>query len=225
MSKHIKKQRITTPAGIAKFINVNKPRLKYGSETDYGYDVSLVLDPDKPEVKAFKAQLTKMAEEARGPLAANAKTPKEKKAITEGKLHVPIEDELDKDGNETGMLVMKIKRDASWKNAKTGEVQNVTIPIFDAKLNKLTKTVGRGSTVKVAADVVPFAGFGRVGISLRMTGVQVLDLVEYDGADPSSLGFGVEDGFEDEGDAGAAPFEGETSKTAGAAESGEEEDF
>lgn len=218
-----KRQKITTPAGIAKFINVNKPRLKYGSETDYGYDVNLVLDPDKPEVKAFKAQLTKLAEEARVLLAANAKTPKEKKAITEGKLHVPIEDELDKDGNETGMLVMKIKRDASWKNAKTGEVQNVTIPIFDAKLNKMTKTVGRGSTVKVAADVVPFAGFGRVGVSLRMTGVQVLDLVEYGGSDPSSLGFGAEDGYTDDGGDDAAPFEANTQTAA--ADGGEHEDF
>jgi hypothetical protein len=55
--------------------------------------------------------------------------------------------------------------------------------------------VGNGSDVKVAFEPMPYmvAGTKKVGVSLRLKAVQVIDLVEY--GSPATSVFDEEDGF------------------------------
>ena len=73
------------------------------------------------------------------------------------------------------------------------------VPIFDAHCNEISGEItgiGNGSKGKVAYELAPFYITDKnYGVALRMTGIQILDLVEEGSASASSLGFGQEDGF------------------------------
>lgn len=73
------------------------------------------------------------------------------------------------------------------------------VPIFDAHCNEISNEVtgiGNGSKGKVAYELAPFyVNDKNYGVALRMTGIQILDLVEEGSASASSLGFGQEEGF------------------------------
>lgn len=72
------------------------------------------------------------------------------------------------------------------------------VPIFDAKCKEIsgnTEELGNGSKVKVAYELVPFYMNDRnYGVSLRLTGIQVLKF-EAQGESADALGFGQEEGF------------------------------
>lgn len=90
---------------------------------------------------------------------------------------------------------------AMKKSIKTrsGKMWERTVPIFDASCKEISDSLtslGRGSKVKVAYSLIPFYVNTRIyGISLRLEGVQVIDLVEAGKTTASSLGFGQEAGF------------------------------
>ncbi len=73
------------------------------------------------------------------------------------------------------------------------------VPIFDAKGNNITDTIssiGRGTKGKVAYELSPFyMNDKNYGVSLRLTAVQILDLVEEGEASASAFGFDEEDGY------------------------------
>lgn len=83
---------------------------------------------------------------------------------------------------------------------KNGDVIEKVVPIFDGMgrsvSKKLKNIIGNGSTVVVAYQLFPFfKSANSFGISLRLVGVQVLDLVRYsDGGDASSMGFTKHEG-------------------------------
>lgn len=73
------------------------------------------------------------------------------------------------------------------------------VPIFDAKGNNITESltsVGNGTKGKVAYELSPYyMNDKNYGVSLRLVGVQILDLVEDGDVSASALGFGEEDGY------------------------------
>ena len=73
------------------------------------------------------------------------------------------------------------------------------VPIFDASCREISSEVtgiGNGSKGKVAYELAPFyVNDKNYGVALRMTGIQILDLVEEGGTSASALGFGQEEGF------------------------------
>lgn len=82
---------------------------------------------------------------------------------------------------------------------KSGELLHRTVPIYDAKCNEISGTltgIGNGSKVKIAFDYIPFyMNDKNYGVSLRLTGIQIIDLIEYGQTDAKSLGFGEEEGY------------------------------
>lgn len=87
------------------------------------------------------------------------------------------------------------------------------VPIFDAKGNNITDSIsdiGRGSKGKIAFELAPFyMNDKNYGVSLRLTAIQVLELVEGGADSASAFGFGQEDGYvksEDDVSAGT-PFD------------------
>ena len=81
---------------------------------------------------------------------------------------------------------------------KKGEWER-KVPIFDAQGKNITDEltgVGNGTKGKVAFELSPFyMNDKNYGVSLRLVGVQILDLVEEGEVSAESLGFGKEEGF------------------------------
>lgn len=77
------------------------------------------------------------------------------------------------------------------------------VPIFDADCREISSTVpdiGNGTKARIAYELSPYyMNPKNYGVSLRLTGVQILDLVEYGNSSPDALGFAKEDGFTQDG--------------------------
>lgn len=185
---------LITPAGLTRWVCVNKPSVKFNP--DGVYSVELLLPPEiaEPIIADFKKQAEAAKEKA------IKDTPKNAGKIRTYGLHVPGEKAFDKDGNETGDYVFKFKGNAKIK-PKNGDPFEKRPGVFDAKGKPLPAgvIVGRGSRVKVAYQAVPFCadGLKKAGVSLRLSAVQVLELVQPSGGGSAeSFGFGEEEGYE-----------------------------
>jgi len=195
MPKQEKPKAIVTPAGVAKYASISKPKLNF-NKTGEEYSVEMQFDP--ADVEGLTEQFTALAEKARKEAVEKAKNGREAKLIADYGVHLPISEELDKDsGDPTGKMLLKAKNSASYKD-KNGEEQKRKLPVFDAK-GKPTAglNIGRGSTLKVSVVPNTFVNPATkmVGVSLWLKAVQVINLVEYGGGDAKSFGFGEEEGF------------------------------
>lgn len=106
------------------------------------------------------------------------------------------EPHYDKDGNETGLVEFRFKLKAKVQT-RDGSMYDQKPIVVDAKRNPMDSNnlIGNGSTVKVAFEPIPYvmASTKQVGVSLRLKGVQVIELVEYGNGGASM--FDEEEGF------------------------------
>ncbi|WP_196599048.1 hypothetical protein [Pectinatus frisingensis] len=88
---------------------------------------------------------------------------------------------------------------------KDGTELEKSVPIFDAATKEISKTitgVGNGSKAIVAFELSPFyMNDKNYGVSLRLLGIQILDMVEYGSNSAAGLGFDKEDGYSQENEA------------------------
>lgn len=106
------------------------------------------------------------------------------------------DDAYDQNGNPTGDVEFKFKLKAKGQR-RDGSIYIQKPVVVDAKRTPIDDTlVGNGSVVKVAFDPVPYvmASTKQVGVSLRLKGLQVIDLVEYSSG--GSAIFDEEEGYE-----------------------------
>jgi hypothetical protein len=105
------------------------------------------------------------------------------------------DNEYDQNGDPTGNIEFKLKLKAKVQT-RNGDVYEQRPVVVDAKRKPLGSdtAIGNGSVIKVAYEPIPYmmASTKTVGVSLRMKGVQVIDLVEYGGG--ASM-FDEEDGY------------------------------
>ena len=204
MTNRSKPVRITSPVGIAKWVFVTEPSTKFKPEGEY--NVTVVLDAEAGE--KLDKQLSAMAEEARKEMVLEAKKPAQAKARQTYGLTYGLTKEADEEGEETGNWLLKAKKDASFEG-RDGKRVETSVPIFDAKKNPAPGVkIGKGSKIRVAFDARPYAmdATKMAGLSLRLAGVQVIDLVEPGGgASADACGFENEDGFEASVDAEPTP--------------------
>ncbi len=115
-------------------------------------------------------------------------------------------------GDDTGKVEFKFKLKAKVQR-KDGGYYEQQPAVLDAKKQPLPKDmlIGNGSKVKVAFEPITYImqSTKKVGVSLRLKAVQVIDLVEY-GNSATSL-FDEEDGFVAP-PSEAAPFETSTTE-------------
>lgn len=193
MADKKKNPRYVSPAGIASWPKVRVADTKFNA--DGTYSVKLLLDPSKEIDAKFLEKLDGMAEQALEAMKQEHK--KFQKVMT---LAAPYTPELDKDGNETGKMVVNFTSPAVIRNKEKTKEWKLSIAVFDAKLTPLPGDVdvGGGSLVKVSFESWPYfnAKDKEAGITRRLIGVQVLELKTWDGGrDASSFGFGEEEGF------------------------------
>lgn len=194
-----------TPAGIAQYPYLNTPDNYQGT---LNYKVSLVIDGD--EAADLVTKLTAAADahfeatkdelkEKLNSAKTGADKAKAKKALEEIKVHYPFKDAVDDEGEPNGNYVFSFKAKAEYKDAKTGAIKKIVVPLFDAAKKPTTAVIRGGSTLKVAYVIAPFAMKDTAGVSLRLTGVQIKELVSGSYGSADSLGFDEEEGFTDDG--------------------------
>lgn len=198
--------KFTTPKGIARFPSLNAPDTKFNPAGEYKTGLILSAEAAAPYCKMIEDEANKALEAARAELTEKVATEKgEKKAKAAKALKelalgdLPFKPMYDEDGNETGDVVLTFKMKASRKDKKTGIVTPMTPRLFDAAGNpiKKAKPIWGGSTLRVSGTINPFyiPGTNLAGVSLRLGGVQIIELRSADGGNASSYGFGKEDGY------------------------------
>lgn len=172
-------------------------------------------------VEQTKAEMTEKLKGLKG-----AALVKQKEKIAAIKLHLPFKAEVDDAGNETDNVIFHVSMNASYKNAQGVEVP-LKPKLFDAFRQPITKKLDLwgGSIINVAAGILPVyvEASGSCGVSLRMVGVQVIELKQ-GGATAESMGFEDEDGFSAE-ELSGSDTESTTKPAAGDEPSGEDEQF
>ena len=160
--------------GKAMWAKVHDPDTKFDANGIYSVSV-LVPEEEAQEMCEHLDGLAKKK------LAEEIKNNPKRKDLT---LKTPYEQATDKDGNETGEIEFKIKAKAKFQS-RDGKWFTQKPIVVDSKRTPMTRDtlIGNGSTVKVAFDIVPYAMMSSktCSVSLRLKGVQVLNLVEYQG--------------------------------------------
>ena len=219
-----------TPKGLSVWPKLNKPDEYQGKKS---YSVKLVLSSEDAAELINKIDTAISASEVdtRAKLEdaiKNGKTgdvkAKAKKALAALVTATPYADEVDDDGEPTGNVVFKFKANAEYKDKKTDQLKPITIPLFDSKGQPTKASIWGGSIIRVAYELVPYfvASSNTCGVSLRISGVKIIELVSGGGAgrSASALGFG-----EDEGGYEADSLEGDESSGDDDSSSDDTEDF
>ena len=187
-----KKNLLVSPRFIAEFPKLNKPDTKFVDEGVY--EVAGSFDPKNPEHKAFLKALT----EAHKAAQVAAKKEAKGKNVKEGSL--PYAE------NEDGTYRVKAKQKAQIKTKK-GEIINLRPTLVDAlgQPFPVSKEIWSGTEMRMSIELYPYytPALG-AGVSLRLQGVQVIDLVTRGEMSAASLGFGVVEGGYDASGLGAA---------------------
>ena len=188
---------LVTPEGKAVYPHLNLADEKYDDDGVFSTKLAIAAE----HAGELLAKLEEFAEESYKGHCKEQRKPKLKRHDN------PWDEEYDRDGQATGNMLFKFKM-----KAKTKAGVELRPVLVDAKKNPMSDHIGSGSKMKVAFEArswfVPALG---AGITLRLRGVQVLELVEWSaGVSASALGFDEEDGFEAEPD--SIPFDQVTEK-------------
>lgn len=188
--QNTKGKSMVTPLGSAMWVKILEPDTTYDAKGKY--EAQIVCNPNDEKVQAFVKGLETMGNKALEEAKENLKAPKDKSVF----LRDLVTPEVDKEGNETGNIVIKAKAPA-----EDYEGRPVTIGVYDVKGRKednWDKLIGNGSKIKMEVFAFPYhmANGNSVGVSLRLKKVQVVELNEYNGGSA----FGDESGDEGFGD-------------------------
>jgi hypothetical protein len=173
--------------GKALWAKVLKPDTKFVPAGEYSIDV-LIPEEKAEELCEYLEGLidNQLKEEVKA-------NPGKAKSLSTRSVREP---NYDQDGNETGELKFRCKFKAQIQ-ARDGRTYNQKPIVVDAKRNPVDEdmAIGNGSTVKVAVEPFTYvmASTKQVGVTLRLRGVQVIDLVEY--GNKGGNMFDEEDGF------------------------------
>ena len=159
--------------GKAMWAKVHDPDTKFDANGIYSVSV-LVPEEEAQEMCEHLDGLAKKK------LAEEMKDGK-RKDLTLKKAYAPA---TDKDGNETGEIEFKVKVKAKFQS-KQGQWFTQKPVVVDSKRTPLDKEtlIGNGSLIKVAFEPIPYTMMTSktCSVSLRLKGVQVINLVEYQG--------------------------------------------
>ncbi len=174
--------------GTALWAKVFEPDTKFNPLGDYSINLQMPI-----------ADSVAMSEQLDGIVQAKFKEaikedPRLKNTLTTQEVCQPV---YDRDtGDDTGNVEFKFKlkakvqkRDGTYYEQQPTVLDSKKVPVSGDTL------IGNGSKVKVAFEPIPYVmgSTKKVGVSLRLKAVQVIDLVEY-GNSAASV-FDEEDGF------------------------------
>jgi hypothetical protein len=184
-----------TPKGVAVYPRLNTPDTKYKPEGEYSAKIRLSEEDAAPLIEKINALIEATYKEEQERLIEAGK---KGAAKTLKYADLPYKAVLDDEGDQTGEYEFNVKMKAQYTK-KDGSVVKMEPKLFDAATppNPLPKStqIWGGSLIKVAGEFNPFATAIGVGMSLRLSAVQVIKLVSGSGGgDGASYGFGGEEG-------------------------------
>lgn len=176
---------VFSPKGKAKWCKVKEPDRNFNAKGTFSTE--LICNPEDPTVVAFIGKLEELRDAAFNEAKETLPPSKAKSLVTK-----PVySEELDEDGNETGMIKFKFKLDnvddkEKGKN-KIDVVDGMKRPVYDIPL------IGNGSIIRCSAFANPYhmANGNHIGISMSWKSMQLIELEEYTA---SGGGFDTEDG-------------------------------
>ena len=197
-----------SPSGRAKWSKVLTPNMKFADDKKpYGtFEQDLILtqeaatplirlltDLDNANFAQAASDALKSHQEKGGKgVFKDAADFARKKKIERNPL--PFKPEVDENLEETGGIVFKFKEDAKWVRKSDGKEWDMTPKVVNAKNKPWDNSIeiGNGSIIKVAYEVSPYTK-PCCGVSIKLRGVQVINLVEYGGGRDSEF-FSEEEG-------------------------------
>ncbi|MGW8177211.1 MAG: hypothetical protein ACWGQW_00220 [bacterium] len=199
---------VTTPIGTLRWPKLHEP--DYGS-SDYpnplgAFSTKLVLKKDDPETQAFLAAIKPAFEEAvaQGKEKFNALSISVRKKLGAPKIRDVYIDLYDEETEQpTGEIEISAKMRYGIevkKGPKAGTIFHRWPHIVDAHGNQMDPVppIGSGSEGRIRVELAPYwvAAEGVIGLSLRLVGVQITQLVMQGKRTASSMGFDeVADGY------------------------------
>ncbi len=189
--------KLNTPIGVGQYLYLEQPDFEYNKAGDW--KVKLFLDPTKDEVKTMMLTMDELLEKALEYFTDKAETPKKKKLVRPSD-NTPYYFETDDEDEPTGRIYINPKSIASGTTSE-GETWKRQMPIFDAQGVRVTEKLNAGSGTTMSVALLLRAYFNvqsGVGVSLRLTAVQIVDLKTFGGGvrTAEDAGFGkVEGGF------------------------------
>lgn len=195
----MKPKKFTTPRGELFFPKIVSADTKFKTEGEY--TANILLDPETEAFARFKEKLDTYWDEVGAPWVEEALESKKAAARTRLKekmvFHPFFSPHLDKEGNETDLVIVKTKMTASG-TTKAGKSWSRKPVIFDslARPVKLKQDPWLGTTAKVSFAPLPFLmdATGMYGLSLRLEAVQIIQLVSGDSQNAEDYGFDEEEG-------------------------------
>jgi hypothetical protein len=177
-------EKFVTPIAECMYACLQQPNVSKDGQYESAFQIVLVLDSTN---KAHHELL----EHVRNLHCEGVKEKDKGKAKSKG--HYPIRPHEDEAGN--------IIPDKYRVRFKTREDFADQIATFDAKGNRIFRDknfIANGSRVRVSWSY-KFYTQGSGGVSLFLNGVQVIELIEWQGHTADMLGFKEEEGYQDEG--------------------------
>lgn len=191
--KKPKQEKFTTPKGVAVYPRLTEPDTKFNAAGVFSVKLRLSEEDAQPFIDRIEALAkekfeAEKAELMKGDGKAKAKAKSLKYADK------PYKAAVDDNGDETGEIEINFKM--NHKVTIKGKETLLYPKIFDAagKELKPAPAIWGGSVIKVAGQFNPFSTTVGVGVSLRLSAVQVLELVSSGGGNAESFGFGAEEG-------------------------------
>lgn len=196
----MKVDKLVSPKGYAQFPALKTPDTKFNTNGG-DYRVTMRFPKDDPRLAKMLSAIGTVLDDF------YENDEKVKKALSAGKKLVKgdyFEEWKDEEGNE--WVDVKFKQKAKITK-KDGSTIDIHIPIFDSKGKPIDVDVGRDSVLKVCFVPVGYytPSTKIVGVTLRLTAVQVIELKTGGSGSAESYGFEEEEGYVSEDD--DPPFE------------------
>lgn len=176
------KHYFTSPFGVAVYPWLNRADTEYDAAGRYHTRIVVPME----EAAEFIAYLEAIRDAKYDELPPN-KQPQYSKAAV-------YTEEFDDEGQPTGNVIFQAKMRANVTYTKNGKEETFSQrpEVVDMDNNTVQQSVWSGSTIRLRGQVVPYAmpTNKAVGVSLRLAGVQVKELVTGTG----NRGFGDEGG-------------------------------
>lgn len=216
--------KFVSPRVILIYPKLNAPDTKFKPEGEFRAKGKLLPANMPPELLAkLTALRDEFAAETKAELTKDKKGAKAKSL----KLRDILQEETDKDSGEaTGFVTISAKMVASGISKKTKQPWKREPKLFDAAGKKLSlKTrIWGGSEAKLSIEALPYytPKDNEVGVAFYLSAVQVLKLVSGGGDNAADHGFGAEEGYTGEDEAGDEGFTPDTGSTTGEKKAGDD---
>jgi len=160
----------TTPVGTAKFPYLVKPDTKFDDRGTFKVDL-IITSKEAAVIKAAATELAKSFKKE--DLESNTTRKK-------WGLHLPLLDDIDQDGEDTGQKIARFKQAASIRTRDGREIKK-SILLFDSEGNRVSGiNPYSGTKMSVAYTMSPYANpTGKTyGVTFRLVAAQIIELVE-----------------------------------------------